>query len=106
MRIVSHTRTLSYSLLALLIQVRPNDLRERSPCPVQPRLHGPEIDSGNLRNFFVTLALELAQAENQLVMLRQLLDCLLDQVLQKPLTKQIVRPVPKILELERTVIRL
>src|SRR5687768_3408795 len=69
-------------------------------------LHRAEVHARNIRDLLVALALELAQLEYQLVMLRQLFHDLFDDLLQVSLPIQIVRSIPYVLELQRPVVRL
>src|SRR5688572_12140970 len=59
-----------------------DDLRERVARPVQPRLHRAEIARRDLGDLLVRLALELAQDEHLLVMLREPFHRFLDQLTQ------------------------
>src|SRR5690606_614331 len=54
---------------SVLVEQRLDQLREARARPVQPALHRAQIHARDLRDLLVALALQLAQAEHQLVML-------------------------------------
>src|SRR5690606_9976604 len=88
------------------VQQRLDPLGEARARPVQPALHRPQVHARDLRDLLVALALQLPQLEHQTVVLRQLLDRLLDDLLEVPLPVQTVGSQRGVLELERPMLRL
>src|SRR5688572_4495977 len=91
---------------AQLVQERLDPLRERVASTMQAALHRPEVHAGDLGDLLVALALELAETEDEPVMLGELLDRVLDQPPQVPLAVEVIRPHGVILELDRPMILL
>src|SRR5690606_39763265 len=77
---------------SVLVEQRLDQLCKARARPVQPALHRAQIHARDLRDLPVALALQLAQAGHQLVMLRTLRTRLIHALLTVTLPVLIVRP--------------
>ena len=87
-----------------LIEERLDPLGEGVSGAVQPALYGPEVDAGDFGDLLVALPLQLAQLENQPMVLGQLLHRVFHEAFEITLSIEVVGPHPKILELDGAVV--
>ena len=71
---------------------------------MESALHRAEIHAGDLGDLLVALPLEFTQPEDESVMLRKLLDGVLDNPLEESLAVEVVRPHADVFELKGAMI--